>query len=219
MATETLILRPTITIAEEGALENPSDTAFEDFYKLVNEEISDNDSTTLSISANEIEYITLGYNYNYIKELSSAKIFAICKSGTALDALYVNVKLFDENQVEIASEIAAVEASVTNASVYHTYEFQLTSNIINSLNSITNGVLQIQYMGSSSGNKVASFTMTQTYIELTCQGSQQKDVFMMKENDDWKSYQVTIYKKLNNSWVEKTEDIFKNESRYIVKNI
>ena len=229
MATKTLILRPVAVYAGDTAVTlYPSSTTIEQAHLLVNEEIADDDTTYITLATGE----AVNYHFIYQKPLDLANVTNVVfhfrslpeTTGTANASNSVSHGLFvlGDNSYSFNAK-----AFGTSAAIYQDYDIEASnestlSEVISIFNTLsTNDPFYCRQSIINTGNKFCPIRTTQMYVKITYETKEDSDInfYYVKNNDKWKSYPVAMYKKSNNVWVETTEDIFENNSRYVIKNI
>lgn len=221
MATKTLILRPSSTVAYTGTVEAfPKNTAFEDWYKLVNEEVADLESTIINIDADNASSVTFGFNFTKsMRSILSMKIYMYWNQGGFVSSVKLLCQVLNDSGELIGEE--AIEQDIEGSTTYALQVFN-TSNIYNVLNEIDNGNIHISYTAITEGTTKANGTnLSQLYIEIEYDGPEveNREIVQIKENGIWVLLSGDIYKKENNSWTLTDLSNFQNGQNYITKYI
>lgn len=216
MATKTVILRPAFTVEIGGnPTSTPTNTLINDYYKLINEEISDDSATILTLTNEDPESkgdsFTYGFRYNNRGYISSLKLFAILSEYTNTSTIKITISVLDNNLSTLISVNKDISISDFNNSETTGIDI---SDIIQILNNMSNGYIYIKISGYNSyANKYGAICLTQSYIVL-----ESAEIFYVKQKDIWSQIVPNkIYKKQNNKWIQ--SDIFnlQHNERYIVK--
>jgi len=224
MATKTLIIRPTgfVAITNSPAKGFPSDTVAEDYYKLVNEEIADDDATYISVSG--INAATL-----------SGLLFEIPDEHTHCDFLSCTIKARAKANAEGLnfnisydySETPSDTSTITNTSItigtlstsYQDYAYVLEEQFLTYFTSNKSVYVRHQHGTISKDN---SCILTQIYLELTYETSDEdgeddtSESIYIKQNGSWVAITGTIYHKENGVWVVTDSSALQNGTQYIV---
>lgn len=211
--TGTFILRP---FASEGVVAStvPADTPIEDVYKLVNEEVADDDATYFIPQSNPdviLENMLClrfalpeGIKINLISELRYEARYKGMVSTYIFPARY-------STKERLTSEGDDWGISSTNANTYAddygygTDRSPLTSDMwivpdYEKMKSCFNNndfcILMYGYGTKTAGN------LTQIYLELDCEYEEAGTPIYFKENETWEELSGTIYKKTNGIWEE-----------------
>lgn len=227
------ILRPSadiITPTQYGALvPHDSTTA----YLLVNEEISDEDSTYLfSESGGDLETITASFNLSGAIPKEKIKIIGIkvyCSMKVHLDnintcngGVIATMKLNENTSDEVRLGFKKTESwELVCDSIYlnHSFENEINSSIAsNGSQILSNLVLNINIStdGDNEGNDMKGggdygvCYVSQTYVELFYTTGYN---IYHKTNNSWNQV-MKAYKKQNGSWIEISE----NECKSILSN-
>lgn len=223
MATETMILRPSSMIAYSGTVYvTPSETPFEDWYKLINEEVADDSASYINIYCGKMEdgnvttessSVTFAFDYKQFGIISSGKIFLRISSGSPITSMVCETIILDEDKNEIiklSTTFLKEDANYTN------YEIDL-SEIINNLNNISMGYIYITLFGWFEGNyKSSGINFTQAYIEFEYE---KVEKFYIRQNSTWFSISGVFYIKQNGSWITTDSSILTNEQKFRINYI
>ena len=220
MATKTMILRPSYIVSCDDIIFTPSDTADEESYKLINEEIADDSLTEVSLgsgnSSIEPEYFEYGFDYSNIKNISLIKILFRVSCANAVEYFSYTFSLLNSEK----SIIKTIEKNVsvidcTGVDNYLNFYEDISSDIISELSELSEGYIQIGLRAyeSSSNNKTYIFNLTQSYIELEYE--EITDKYYVKHNDTWILLSDVFYKKVNGSWVSTEPSILSEKLKYL----
>lgn len=227
MATETLILRPTSIIDYSGVEPIPSETTVENWHKLINEEVADDNSTklTISISKTETDYITVGHDFTRPGAISSAKIYIrYIGSEKNIDGIMLYLEILDNNGSTIGSEDILVN-DLFDDSVFNFYSKTIEISNYDLLNSIKNGLisLKLNLYCESTPSKEHSLGITQLYIELTHDGTLTQPIesplLFIKSDNSWTTLHGTLYEKKDGDYILSDLSILTNGQNYIINYI
>lgn len=223
MATKTLVLRPSFTVAYTGSVEAiPEDTAFEDWYKLVNEEDADSDSTRLNIDADDSSSVTFGFNFDKpVEPILSMKVYMYFSYGIQVTSVKLSCQVLNDSGELIGEETIKQDVASVTSPTYALNVFNI-SNLYNFLNEIDSGNIHISYTATTNSTKTVNGTnLSQLYIEFEYAESEveNKEILQIKENGIWVLLSGDIYKKENSSWILTDLSNFQNGQNFILNYI
>lgn len=201
--TGTLILRPVVS---KGTITvtTPADTAIEDCYKLVNEDICDGLTTCVYLGKGETISFQLSNEYIHnITSITRATLYSYSTdniSGANSSAISRLIKWSDDSSVTSLGGLFDGEAevcsfhsiSLTNSDTFTTIKSLILSNDI--------GI----YFGGVTSTK-ASPIISQIYLEVECTYTLPDDIdnsisFYTKQNGVWSLSTGVLYKKSSGVW-------------------
>lgn len=231
MVTE--ILRPIEGTKTSTVVLHPNSTDNSDLYKLLNEEIADDDSTYIELP-DVLQSVTVGFDINALlaiylniktcKIIFRAKIDSIDnKTG-----FYIGLMKWDNSNNKHTTAIGGrIAPTSTN---WETYSYDIDVNTIisviesDAINGHTSllGKLYVNLGQQATGGKSSgSGYYTQAYMEITYDDGtiETSETIYLKENDTWTSVPCTIFQKQNGSWVKTDSSIFENGDRFTIQQI
>ncbi len=218
-----LILRP---IASEGSVSStmPSDTAVEDVYKLVNEEVADDGSTFFTLSTNSnnetAKMLCLRFSLPENIKLTSLTDIThyVCYKGDSNSTAYPAVYSTKENFEIEGTGYTSWELSVPLGGSWHNkvyYGHRTDNSSVDYIlpdyekmqNSFNNNDFCILFTTTA---KVLG-SVSQSYIELECEFEPLSKPFYAKQNGIWAEFSGTLYQKANVEWLEADVSVLSGE--------
>ena len=229
--TGTLLLRP---VASKGTVASsvPADTSIEDIYKLVNEEVADDDSTKFTPTymndsqapstdtmlclkydlPEEIEITSLANIRHIIRKSSTGGMWVrpICYSSLefiASDDAGHNVWWpEDDGWITITDDNTTVKYQKTTDLSASDGSFDgCWDRIVELLNT---GDFGLAYSTSATKNVPA---VSQAYIELDCTYKEAGTPLYFKQNGEWAELLGNIYQKADGEWLEADVSVLSGE--------
>lgn len=206
MATETLILRPT----HVGGMSEryPSETADDQTWSLIAEEVADDDATYIIPTINTAIFFTVPDEYLSLTP-TAIKIFIRAKAS-ANATCQISLCGANADDTEFTTVYQTSASNVPSADLESVYQV-LAKNITN-----TGHGLQILV----TGNSKSTIYLTQAYLELTYgEGTDTptSDVIYIKENSVWTAFSGEIYRKINSAWTLTDASVLQSGTKYIVQ--
>lgn len=200
-----LILRP---VASKGTITTttPADTAIEDCYKLVNEEISDDAATCIHIGANETIYFKLSnINISSITSITNAELHIYGNDGFTSGTQEIDfaVTKYSDESVDAIGIGLEGESDTFESTIVNINNLDNFSSIIDLILSDDIGIYFC-----NTGDK-ATPVISQIYLVVYCTYSISDNIesslsFYTKQNGIWQLSTGTLYKKQDGIW-NKTE--------------
>ena len=201
-----LILRP---VASWGYVAStvPADTPIEDVYKLVNEEVADEDATYFTLAVNGSEALNnVLFKYELpknVKRITSLnKIYPTWRqkgtgASSTVPARYSDGNSLRGNYWRCGANASTWFSQTKDETEVYDNEGTIDLEAIRELlNEGDFGMLM--YYGAA--KNVPS--LTQIYLELDCEYEEAGTPIYFKENETWEELSGTIYKKTNGIWEE-----------------
>lgn len=222
----TLILRPSASKGV-GITTIPSNTAIEECYKLVNEEVADYESTYISMAAGDTIFLRFSLPEN-IKNvtLDDVATFRICGVYHDPDSGKIaperedfccwsdETTLINVNFISKGDNNSGSMVSVSSDLAY------VTDSIINALN---NNDLAYVFSIASSAKSTVFADISQIYIEINNvtyeEVSDTELPIFFKQNGSWVSITGTFYQKQNGVWVECDTSVLTSGTQYDIEEL
>ena len=234
MATETLILRPDASTGLDniGYINGVQDTTISgtDYYKLVSEEISDEDATYASptTATNSLFlHFTMPEEYKELTATNAKVVVRGCIKDSSNEYESVNVATPTAiNSSNNTLTLTSLE-NVSFNSIYTDYIWTIPDDVfsifIETLQDSSSMQIRVQTSDSSTKNSTHVIAVTQVYIELTFEKEAEEPSFTnnlyLKINNEWTPIMnALIYKKVNGEWEPSDISIFTDNQKFILNN-
>lgn len=218
MVTE--ILRPiNVEYDSEKITLVPSSTEVEDAYRLINEDVADDDGTYISITEtgtnNAIKcYFEAPKRKSFL--IDSVRFVLKVKTETSELALHLDV-LFGDNEDEIETFTFDVPQDWETLSCNGLDVSTYIEDYVMGYSENFSLCLKVNSNTTSSSSKNSTLDITQIYVEITY--AVDEETIYFKENGSWNAVKGIIYRNTNGQWYGTNSGIFENGDKYIFQNI
>ena len=200
----TLILRPSSDISL-----NHKCSSGETGYNLINDEISDGDSSYISKSVTGIVKVTSIFGLTPVSlsniKINSAKVVVVGKKTSNLKTSAVlNASL-------IQNDTTLISAGTSHLSTEYV-AYEASTNSLSSLDNLTLEIVSEVVAGISASRQTR---ITQAYVEIDYDEISSGTNFYIKNNGSYAEVQK-VYKKVNGVYVEQTDisSLFSTSTKY-----